>query len=129
MTLKKFSSDSEFERAIGYSRAVLDDNYLFVSGTTGYDYATMQISTDITEQTEQCMRNIESVLDEAGCTWQDIVRVRYLLTNREHFPKCWPVLQKYLGPAAPAATMMVVGLYDPAMLIEVEVTARRRSTA
>ncbi len=123
--MKKFSSGSEFERAIGYSRAILDGHYLFVSGTTGYDYATMQISADITQQTEQCMRNIETVLNEAGCTWQDIVRVRYLLAEREHFPKCWPILQKYLGSAAPAATMMVVGLYDPAMLIEVEVTARK----
>ena len=123
--MKKISSGSEFETAIGYSRAVLDDHYLFISGTTGYNYATMQISADITQQTEQCMRNIEAVLEEAGCKWQDVVRVRYLLTQRKHFPKCWPVLQRYLGAAAPAATMMVVGLYDPAMLIEVEVTARR----
>jgi len=97
---------------------------VFISGTTGYDYTTMRIANGIVEQTEQCMRNIGAVLEQAGCDWQDVVRVRYLLPEREDFPQCWPVLHKYLGKAAPAATMMVVGLYDPAMKIEVEVTAR-----
>ena len=121
---KRISSGSEFEQTIGYSRAVVDGDYVFISGTTGYDYANMTISNDIVEQAEQCMRNIAAVLDEAGCDWQDVVRVRYLLPEREDFPRCWPVLQKYLGEAAPAATMMVVGLYDADMKIEIEVTAR-----
>jgi enamine deaminase RidA (YjgF/YER057c/UK114 family) len=121
---KRISSGSEFEQSIGYSRAVVDDDYVFISGTTGYDYSNMHISDNIVEQTEQCMRNIEAVLTQAGCSWQDIVQVRYLLPERDDFPHCWPVLKKYLGDAAPAATMMVVGLYDPAMKIEIEVTAR-----
>jgi len=124
MTRRHLSSGSEFERTIGYSRAVVDDDYVFISGTTGYDYANMTISTDIVEQTEQCMRNIGDVLREAGSDWGDVVRVRYLLPDREDFPACWPVLKRYLGRAAPAATMMVVGLFEPAMKIEVEVTAR-----
>ena len=121
---RHFSSGSEFERNIGYSRALADGEYLFVSGTTGYDYANMTIAEGIVEQTEQCLRNLQAVLYEAGCTWDDVVRVRYLLPNRDDFPHCWPVLRRYLGHAAPAATMMVVGLYDPAMKIEIELTAR-----
>ena len=121
---KRLSSGSQFEQNIGYSRAVIDGNYVFISGTTGYDYNNMSISDDIVEQTEQCMRNIGRVLEQAGCEWQDVVRVRYLLPQREDFPRCWPVLTRYLGEAPPAATMMVVGLFDPRMKIEIEATAR-----
>ncbi len=121
---KRLSSGSEFETNIGYSRAVVDDNYVFISGTTGYDYSNMTISNNIVEQTEQCMRNIETVLQQAGCSWPDVVRVRYIIPNRDEFPLCWPVLKSYLGEAAPAATMWVAGLHDEAMKIEVEVTAR-----
>ena len=124
MTRRLISSGSDFESDIGYSRAVVDGDYVFISGTTGYDYTSMVIADDIAAQTEQCMQNIAAVLSEAGCNWADVVRVRYLLTDAESFPACWPVLQRYLGDVRPAATMMVVGLYDPAMKIEVEVTAR-----
>ena len=124
MTRRNISSGSEFEQTIGYSRAVVDGHYVFISGTTGYDYATMTISDDIVAQTEQCMQNICAVLNEAGCTWADVVRVRYLLPEGEDFPACWPVLKKYLGDVGPAATMMIVGLYDSAMKIEIETTAR-----
>ena len=124
MARKLISSGSEFELQMGYSRAVVDDNYLFISGTTGFDYTNMSIADDVATQTEQCMLNIAAVLSEAGCDWADVVRVRYLLPDRADFPTCWPILKKYLGEVRPAATMMVVGLFDAAMKIEIEVTAR-----
>jgi enamine deaminase RidA (YjgF/YER057c/UK114 family) len=126
MTRRLISSGSSFEQQIGYSRAVVDGDWVFISGTTGYDYATMTIADDVVAQAEQCMRNIGAALAEAGCDWHDVVRVRYLLPNREDFEPCWPVLRKYLGEVRPAATMMVVQLLDPRMRIEIEVTARRR---
>jgi enamine deaminase RidA (YjgF/YER057c/UK114 family) len=118
------STGSTFERDIGYSRAVVDGDYVFVSGTTGYDYGDMTISNDVVAQAEQCMQNIGAVLEQAGARWDSVVRVRYILPDREDFEPCWPVLKKYLGQAAPAATMISAGLYDPAMKIEIEVTAR-----
>lgn len=124
MKHRLISSGSEFERNIGYSRAVIDDRYVFISGTTGYDYITMHISEDPAEQADQCMRNINTVLQDAGCTLNDIVRVTYIVPNRDDFEPCWPVLKKHLGQVAPAATMMVAGLFDPQMKIEIEVTAR-----
>ncbi len=124
MTRRHISSGSEFERAIGYSRAVIDGDYVFISGTTGYDYAAMSLPENVVDQAEQCMRNIEQVLDQAGSTWEDVVRVRYILPRREDFEPCWPILKKYLGATAPAATMLVAGLYETDMKIEVEVTAR-----
>lgn len=126
MSRRLISSGSSFEQQIGYSRAVVDGDWVFISGTTGYDYATMTIADDVVAQAEQCMRNIGAALAEAGCDWHDVVRVRYLLPNREDFEPCWPVLRKYLGEVRPAATMMVVQLLDPRMRIEIEVTARRR---
>jgi enamine deaminase RidA (YjgF/YER057c/UK114 family) len=123
------SSGSSFEREIGYSRAVVDGDWVFVSGTTGFDYATMTISDDLLEQTEQCLRNIEAALREAGATFADVVRVRYLLPDPTSFPDTWPLLRKAFAEARPAATMMGVRLADPRMKIEIEVTARRRSTA
>lgn len=117
------SSGSEFEDKIGYSRAVVDGNYVFVSGTTGYDYETMTIAADVVEQAEQCMKNIGHALEAAGSSMQEIVRIRYIFPERKDFSPCWPVLQRYLGEVRPAATMIVAGLLDEKMKIEIEVTA------
>ncbi len=121
------SSGSEFEQKVAYSRAVVDGDYVFVSGTTGYDYSTMTISSDVVEQAEQCFRNIESALKAAGSSLAGIVRVHYILPRREDFEPCWPVIRKYLEEVRPAATMIVAGLLDDRMKIEIEVTARLRS--
>ncbi len=128
MNRRLISSNSAFEEAIGYSRAVVDSNWLFLSGTTGFDYQTMTISENILEQAEQCFQNIEAILIEAGFRWQDVVRVRYILPNREDFEPCWPILKKYLGSVKPASTMIVAGLADLRMKIEIEVTAYRSSS-
>jgi enamine deaminase RidA (YjgF/YER057c/UK114 family) len=125
MTRKLVSSGSRFEADIGYSRAVVDGDWVFVSGTTGFNYTTMRIPDDVVAQCEQAIRNIESALSEAGASMADIVRVRYILPNREDFEPCWPVLKKCLGDVRPAATMIQAGLSDPRMKIEIEVTARR----
>lgn len=119
------SSNSSFERDIGYSRAVVDGEWVFVSGTTGFDYAAMTIADGLTEQAEQCLRNIGQALSEAGCGLEHVVRVRYILPNAEDFPACWPVLRRAFGEVRPAATMIAAGLSDPRMKIEIEVTARR----
>ncbi|MBS0396057.1 MAG: RidA family protein, partial [Proteobacteria bacterium] len=111
------------------SRAVVDGDWIFVSGTTGFDYASMTISTDVVAQAEQCLRNIEAALREAGSSLADAVRVRYILPDAADFPACWPVLRQYLGDVRPAATMISAGLADPRMRIEIEVTARRRHSA
>ena len=121
---RRISSGSRFEHDIGYSRAIVDGDWVFVSGTTGFDYATMTISEDVAEQAGQALRNIAAALAEAGSRLDDVVRVRYLLPRAEDFDVCWPVLRRSLGVALPAATMMVVGLADPRMKIEIEVTAR-----
>jgi enamine deaminase RidA (YjgF/YER057c/UK114 family) len=126
MARQLISSGSTFEADIGYSRAVVDGEWVFVSGTTGYDYSRMAISDDLLEQTEQALKNIQSALQQAGASLADVVRVTYLLPNAADFSKCWPVLRKYFGEVRPAATMMAVGLADPAMQIEIEVTAKRR---
>ena len=128
MARQLISSGSPFERDIGYSRAVVDGDWIFVSGTTGFDYATMTISDDLADQTEQCLQNIQSALSQAGAEFADIVRVTYMLPNAGRFPECWPILRKYFGAVRPAATMLSAGLADPRMQIEIEVTARRRST-
>jgi enamine deaminase RidA (YjgF/YER057c/UK114 family) len=120
-------SGSVFEEEIGYARAVVDGDWVHVSGTTGFDYATMTISDDVVEQAEQCLRNIGAALAEAGCSFADVVRVRYLLPERGDFEPCWPVLRACFGQVRPAATMMVCGLADPRMKIEIEVCARRGS--
>ncbi len=117
-------SGSTFEEQIGYARAVVDGDRVYVSGTTGYDYATMTISDDVVEQAEQCLRNIGFALAEAGCTFADVVRVRYLLPDRADFEPCWPVLRSRFGDVRPAATMLVCGLADASMKIEIEVDAR-----
>jgi enamine deaminase RidA (YjgF/YER057c/UK114 family) len=119
------SSGSTFERDIGYSRAVLDGDWVFVSGTTGFDYQNMTISDNVVEQAEQCLRNIEKALADVGSSVADVVRVRYILPRQEDFEPCWPVLRKYFGDVRPAATMISAGLSDPRMKIEIEVTARK----
>ena len=120
------SSGSSFEALAGYSRAVVDGDDVFVSGTTGFDYGRMTIEDDALAQTHQCFRNIAEALAQAGCTLDDVVRVHYLLTDAALFEPLAPVFGQYFHRARPAATAMVVGLVDPRMKIEIEVTARRR---
>ena len=120
------SSGSPFEAQIGYSRAVVAGDWVFVSGTTGFDYRLMTISSDIAEQTEQCLKNIASALQQADASMADVVRVTYVLPDASQFEKCWPVLQKYFGDVRPAAMMISAGLLDARMLIEIEVTAIRQ---
>ena len=120
---RKITSGSPFEEQIGYSRAIRDGRWIFVSGTTGFDYATMKISEDVVEQAEQVFANINKALQAAGGAIDDVVRVRYLLSDPDDWPLCWPVTQRWLGHVRPAATMLVAGLQDPRMKIEVEVTA------
>jgi enamine deaminase RidA (YjgF/YER057c/UK114 family) len=120
------SSGSTFESEIGYSRAVVQGDWVFVSGTTGFDYETMTISSSLIEQTEQCLQNISAALQQAGASLEDVVRVTYVLPKGADFPQCWPVLRKYFGKIRPAAMMISAGLADPRMKIEIEVTALRR---
>jgi enamine deaminase RidA (YjgF/YER057c/UK114 family) len=122
-TRRAILSGSTFEEQIGYARAVVDGEWVHVSGTTGFDYATMTISDDVVQQAEQCLVNIGAALAEAGAAFSDVVRVRYLLPDRADFEPCWPALRRCFGPVRPAATMIVCGLADPRMRIEIEVTA------
>jgi enamine deaminase RidA (YjgF/YER057c/UK114 family) len=126
MPRKLISSGSSFERDIGYSRAVVDGHWVFVSGTTGFDYASMTIVPDVAQQCEQCLRNIESALVQAGASFADIVRVTYVVPNADDFKACWPVLQRYFGEVRPAATMISAGVADPRIKIEIEVTALKQ---
>jgi len=123
------SSGSTFEQEIGYSRAVVEGDWIFVSGTTGFDYSRMTISDDVLEQAEQCFRNIEAALNEAGASLADIVRVIYVFPDAADFPKCWPIFRKYLGQIRPAAMMLAAGLSDPRMRIEIQATACRGARA
>lgn len=123
MTRRLFSSGSSFENQIGYSRAVAAGDWIFVSGTTGFDYATMSIADDLIDQTEQCFKNIEAALRQANSSLKDVVRATYVLPNGSEFEKCWPVLRKYFGDVRPSAMMISAGLADPRMKIEIEVTA------
>ena len=127
MIRKLISSGSTFETQIGYSRAVVAGDWVFVSGTTGFDYSTMTISDSITEQTEQCLKNIQEALAQAGSSLADVVRVTYMLPNGSQFEQCWPILRKHFGEVRPAATMISAGLADPRIKIEIEVTALKRS--
>jgi len=127
MTIRLISSGSTFEEQIGYSRAVVAGDWVFVSGTTGFDYTTMSLSEDLLEQTEQCLKNIESALRQAESSLKDVVRVTYVLPNSAEFEQCWPVLRKYFGEVRPAAMMISAGLVDSRMKIEIEVTACKRS--
>ena len=129
MTRRHISSGSRFEDEIGYSRAVVDGPDIFLSGTTGTDYRTMTVPESVEEQLALCLENIERALAEAGATLDDVVRVLYIVPDRADFPKCWPTLRNAFAVAKPTSTMIVAGLMDPAMKIEIEVTARRREPA
>ena len=123
MNRQWITSGSTYEAQIGYSRAVVAGDWVFVSGTTGFDYATMTISDDVVAQAEQCLHNIATALAQAGCTLDDVVRVNYVLPNGADFEPCWPVLRQHFGKAKPAAMVITAGLLDPRMKIEIEVTA------
>jgi enamine deaminase RidA (YjgF/YER057c/UK114 family) len=125
--MRRISTNSEFEKAVGYSRAVVDDHYVHVSGTTGFDYETMSISEDVAEQAHQAFRNIAVTLAAARCSFADIVRVTYYIADGDDHPALMPVFKQYLGPHPPAATALVAQLVDPRMKIEIEVTAQRRA--
>jgi enamine deaminase RidA (YjgF/YER057c/UK114 family) len=129
MAMKRtlISSGSTFERDVGYSRAVAQGDWVFVSGTTGFDYSTMTIAAGVREQTEQCLKNIAAALEQAGASLRDVVRVTYVLPDGKEFPECWPVLRRYFGDIRPAAMMIQASLLDPRMRIEIEVTALRQS--
>lgn len=124
MARKLISSGSTFEQEIGYSRAVVDGDWVFISGTTGFDYASMTIAEDVVAQAEQSLQNISRALEQAGSSLRDVVRVTYVLPQAGDFQPCWPVLRKYFGEIRPAAMMISAGLADPRMRIEIEVTAR-----
>jgi enamine deaminase RidA (YjgF/YER057c/UK114 family) len=123
---RHISSGSSFERDIGYARAVVDGDWVFVSGTTGFDYRKGTISDEVVQQAEQCIRNIAEALEAAECSLDDVVRVRYIFPERTDFEPCWPVLRRSFAVAKPAATMICAGLADPKMKIEIEVTAKRQ---
>ena len=125
MARKFISSGSTFEELIGYSRAVVDGEWIFVSGTTGFDYKTMSISDDLLEQTEQCLKNIEATLHQAEATLKDVVQVLYILPDASEFEHCWPVLRRRFRDVRPAATMISADLADPRIKIEIQVTARK----
>jgi enamine deaminase RidA (YjgF/YER057c/UK114 family) len=129
MARKLISSGSAYEKVAGYSRAVVDGEWVHVSGTTGFDYAKMTISPDRAEQTRQAFRNIEAALDKAGLSLRDVVRVRYYLTRPEDFELLAPVFGEHLGEIRPAVTAVVCGLVDPRMHIEIEMTARGKHPA
>lgn len=129
MSRKLISSGSSFERDIGYSRAVADGDWVFVSGTTGFDYATMTIAEDVAVQAEQCLKNIAHALAQADATLGDVVRVTYILREAAEFERCWPVLRRWFGEVRPAATMIEARLADPRIRIEIEVTAKRAARA
>lgn len=124
MGRRLISSGSSFEKVAGYSRAVVDDPYVHVAGTTGFDYAQMTIAADVVEQTRQCFRNIAAALREAGCTLDDVVRVNYYLVDAADFERVAPIFGEAFAQARPAATAIVCGLVDARMKIEIEVTAR-----
>jgi enamine deaminase RidA (YjgF/YER057c/UK114 family) len=124
---KLISTGSPFEAAAGYSRAVVDGDWCFVAGTTGYDYATMTMPDSVEEQTENCLATIGRALGEAGFALSDVVRARYYVTDPDFVARVYPVLGRAFGGIRPAATMIVAGLAEPEMKIEIEVTALRRS--
>lgn len=120
------SSGSPFEKTAGYSRALVQDNWCFVSGTTGYDYATMTMPDTVEEQARNGLKTIEDVVREAGFSLSDVVRCHYYITDATFADRVFPILGEAFGEIRPAATMVVCGLIRPEMLIEIEVTALRR---
>lgn len=127
MSRQLISSGSTFEEQMGYSRAVVDGEWVFVSGTTGFDYSNMTIPDNIVAQAEQCFKNIEAALKQAGSSLQDVVRVNYVVPIASEFEQCWPVMRRYFGDIRPAAMMICAGLADARMRIEIEVTARKKA--
>jgi enamine deaminase RidA (YjgF/YER057c/UK114 family) len=125
MTRQLISSGSKFEAEMAYSRAVVEGDWIFVSGTTGFNYASMEISEDVAAQAEQTFLNIKAAMEKAGFGLEHIVRVHYIVPNAADFQACWPILKKFLGSVRPAATMFVAGLADPRMKIEIEVTGKK----
>jgi enamine deaminase RidA (YjgF/YER057c/UK114 family) len=125
MARRLISTGSRFEREVAYSRVVVDGEWAFVSGTTGFNYATMTISDDVAEQTRQTLENVSAALQEAGFSLADVVRTVYILPRADDFPACWPILREYFNEIRPANTTLIAGLVDPRMRIEIEVTARR----
>jgi enamine deaminase RidA (YjgF/YER057c/UK114 family) len=123
------SSGSSFEAEAGYSRAVVDGEWVFVAGTTGFDYGRMTIAEDPAEQARQAFRNIEKALVDAGASLADVVRVKYFVPDAADWPAIVPILGEVFGAIRPAATALVCGLVDPRMKIEIEVTARRGSAS
>lgn len=128
MTRRRITSGSVWEEKAGYSRAVVDGDWIFVAGTTGFDYAAGTIADDVVAQAEQTFRTIAAALGEAGASLDDVVRVQYTFTDGADFEPCTPVMKKWLGAAAPAATAVVAGLVDPRMKIEIEVTAKKEKS-
>ena len=126
MSRTQISSGSKFEAEIGYSRAIVDGDWIWVSGTTGFNYDRMTISDDVAEQADQTFRNIKAAMEKAGFTLEDVVRATYIFPNGADFEPCWPVFRKYLGEIRPAATALVAQLIDPRMKIEIEVTGKKR---
>ncbi|NSX55560.1 Rid family hydrolase [Parasulfitobacter algicola] len=124
MTTRRISSGSTFEDSIGYSRAVVTDGWVFVSGTTGYDYATMSMPADIETQCRNTLDNIQKALNDAGCSLDNVVRVRYIVPDPTEWPNCWPIVSQAFATARPAATMIAAALQNPDMKIEIEVTAK-----
>ena len=122
--IRRVSTGSPFETTIGYSRAVAVDGWAFVAGTTGYDYASMTMPDAIEDQCRNALGTIAAALAELGGGLGDVVRVRYIVTDAAAWPACWPVLAEAFGETRPAATMIVAGLQEPEMKIEIEVTAR-----
>jgi enamine deaminase RidA (YjgF/YER057c/UK114 family) len=126
-TRVRISSGSSFEKIAGYSRMVVDGDWIFVSGTSGFDYNTMTVSDDAAEQTHQCFKNIQSALAQAGSSLDDVVRVTYLMSEASLFEKLAPIFGEYLAHARPACTAMVVGMVDVRMKIEIEVTVKKQT--
>lgn len=126
MSRRLISSGSDFEKVAGYSRAVVDGEWVFVSGTTGFDYVKMSIAEDVVEQTHQTFRNIEAALNQADLSLKDVVRARYMIVNPADWEKVAPVFGQYFGDVRPASTAVICNLVDQRMKIEIEVTAKRR---
>lgn len=127
MTRKLISTGSPFEKTAGYSRAVVQGDWCFVSGTTGYDYATMTMPESVEAQVRNCLATISRALEEGGFSLGDVVRAHYYITDKAFVDLVFPILGEAFGEIRPAATMIVCSLNKPEMKIEIEVTALRRS--
>jgi enamine deaminase RidA (YjgF/YER057c/UK114 family) len=129
VTRRLISSGSPFEKSVGYSRAVVEGDWIFVAGTTGFDYESMSIPEDLAEQVHQAFRNIAAALEQAGAMLTDVVRANYIVPQAEDWPQITPILGHYFGEIRPASTVIVAGLIDPRIRIEIEVTAHKRKAS